>query len=379
MMRKIIVIVLFTLTLFAIIPEKVPLGADHELKSRITLKIKSSPDAHFQTKLMIHSPELTKTILHAESEETREPLPVSDLYVTLTHATATSNYIVNQHGQLVDPGSGKRLLLPESVEKQLLSYAGLLREKHYGELVSWKKMKTSLPKKAKFEVIDLETGQHFQVQRRAGDLHADVQPLTREDTQAMKEIYEGKWSWKRRAILVKTGSKLIAASMHGMPHGAGAIQNGFPGHFCIHFYQSSTHRSEHVDPTHELMVFKSAGQLEDYFETASPYEMIDAFLVAVNQQDTHLLQMTLTRENDEVTGKLLEELSKIEAIRITRPLKKKKLTNQIAVEVSVDLSLYRQGSGDGNLTVPFIVRRNSPGERWRIESDSLIDLSNQEN
>ncbi|MCM3080108.1 hypothetical protein [Brevibacillus invocatus] len=36
------------------------------------------------------------------------------------------------------------------------------------------------------KVIDLETGQRFQVQRRAGSRHADVQPLTRNDTMILK-------------------------------------------------------------------------------------------------------------------------------------------------------------------------------------------------
>ena len=57
----------------------------------------------------------------------------------------------------------------------------------------------------------------------------------------MKTIYNGKWSWKRRAILIITHDQLLAASMHGMPHGAGALKNGFPGHFCVHFYGSTTH------------------------------------------------------------------------------------------------------------------------------------------
>ncbi len=40
----------------------------------------------------------------------------------------------------------------------------------------------------------------------------------------MKEIYGGKWSWKRRAIIVIHQDQWIAASMHGMPHGAGVME-----------------------------------------------------------------------------------------------------------------------------------------------------------
>ena len=53
----------------------------------------------------------------------------------------------------------------------------------------------------------------------------------------MKTIYQGKWSWQRKAIIVELeDGRRLAASMHGMPHGAGAIRgNNFNGHFCVHF------------------------------------------------------------------------------------------------------------------------------------------------
>ena len=62
------------------------------------------------------------------------------------------------------------------------------------EMLPWEEVNEILPKFSKFEVIDVETGLRFSVQRRAGSKHADVQPLTRKDTKIMKEIYQGKWS-----------------------------------------------------------------------------------------------------------------------------------------------------------------------------------------
>ena len=58
----------------------------------------------------------------------------------------------------------------------------------------------------------------------------------------MKKIYNDQWSWKRRAIIVLVKDQMIATSMHGMPHGTGALQNDFPGHFCVYFFGSITHR-----------------------------------------------------------------------------------------------------------------------------------------
>jgi hypothetical protein len=105
------------------------------------------------------------------------------------------------------------------------------------EMLPWEDVNEILPNKTKFTIIDVETGLQFRVQRRAGNQHADVQLLTREDTQIMKKIYNGKWSWKRRAIIVLISDQMIAAFIHGMPHGAGALQNGFLGHFFVHFLE----------------------------------------------------------------------------------------------------------------------------------------------
>src|SRR4051794_33771398 len=86
------------------------------------------------------------------------------------------------------------------------------------KVLPWERVNTILPKKSKFSIIDVESGLFFNVQRRAGNSHADVQPLTLKDTNIMKTIYDGKWSWRRRAIIVLANDRMIAASMHGMPH-----------------------------------------------------------------------------------------------------------------------------------------------------------------
>ncbi|MGE5405538.1 MAG: hypothetical protein ACM3PP_11440 [Candidatus Saccharibacteria bacterium] len=132
---------------------------------------------------------------------------------------------------------------------------------HFGELIEWNEVKNLFPMYAEAEIIDFETRMHFRVQRRAGSSHADVQPLTKEDTKIMKTIFQGRWSWERRAAIVVVGSHRIAASMNGKPHGAGAIKgNNFPGHFCLHFLGSKTHASGKVDNDHQKMVLKAGGK-----------------------------------------------------------------------------------------------------------------------
>ncbi|RBW69634.1 hypothetical protein [Bacillus taeanensis] len=159
------------------------------------------------------------------------------------------------------------------------------------EMPSWEEVNKIIPKQSKFQIIDVETGKSFNVQRRAGSNHADVQPLTKKDTEIMKKVYNDQWSWRRRAVLVLVNDHLIAASMNGMPHGGGVLQNGFSGHFCIHFWGSTTHRSKNPDLSHQLMVLKAAGKIEEYFKKATPYELLNVFMVAINNTDDELLKM----------------------------------------------------------------------------------------
>lgn len=115
-------------------------------------------------------------------------------------------------------------------------------------------------------VTDVDTGKSFKVKRLYGRNHADSEPLTKEDTKIMKSIYNGSWSWDRRAIIVtvydkeKKVERKIAASMNGMPHGGESItDNNFKGQFCIHFKNSRTHSGNRWDAAHQDAVKKAAG------------------------------------------------------------------------------------------------------------------------
>jgi hypothetical protein len=130
-------------------------------------------------------------------------------------------------------------------------------------------------------VTDVDTGKSFTVKRTYGTNHADVEPLTKEDTAAIKEIWGG-FSWQRRAVLVRIGNYLIAGSMTAMPHagldsepanvyvrnrsagyGSGnnldAVKNnGCSGVMDIHFLNSRTHTTNVVQKSQQDMVKKAA-------------------------------------------------------------------------------------------------------------------------
>ncbi|NKE07314.1 MULTISPECIES: hypothetical protein [Mesobacillus] len=237
-------------------------------------------------------------------------------------------------------------------------------------MLKWEEVNEILPRYSKFTVVDFETGMKFRVQRRAGSNHADVQPLTSKDTAIMKEIYKGKWSWKRRAIIVISEDGKIAASMHGMPHGGGALKNNFPGHFCIHFYGSTTHRTNFMDLSHKLMILKSAGKLEGYLEQTDPYDLVNAYIAGLKQQDSDIVSL--------ISLQVLEWenlLYKIENIRISRMevLPAEDVGDQLSLSVPVEVNLQLKGTGGKNFLGKVHLVRYMPNEQWRVDSVKFFD------
>ncbi|MFE4242668.1 hypothetical protein [Peribacillus butanolivorans] len=241
------------------------------------------------------------------------------------------------------------------------------------EMLPWEIVNNIIPNKTNFTIIDIETGLSFKVQRRAGSHHADVQPLTKEDTQIMKKIYNNKWSWNRRAIIVLINNQMIAASMHGMPHGAGALQNGFSGHFCVHFSGSITHRLKNEDLSHKLMVLKAAGKLDDYIETVSPYELIRIFTISINQGNQKLLALTLSNPSHlNRVNKLVEDIT---YFGVVDPLRQppEQLNGVFLVDVPVQVAIYKKSEGKEKKVMHFMIRRDSLTDRWFIDQDSLYE------
>lgn len=239
------------------------------------------------------------------------------------------------------------------------------------ELVPWELVDELLPRKSFFTIIDVETGLEFRVQRRAGSAHADVQPLTRKDTKIMKQIYSGKWSWKRRAIIVRYEDQMIAASMHGMPHGAGALQNGFPGHFCVHFLGSTTHGSKEPDLAHMLMLLKAGGKLDEFINKADPYQLINIFSAGINQGDKKIIAQTMMEnKKSKKLYKKLEEIS-IFTIRHMSYLPIDDSHGLLSIEIPVEVEIYKKEGGKETIQLNFVLLRNSIVDRWYIQQDLL--------
>ncbi|RFU66399.1 hypothetical protein D0469_17355 [Peribacillus saganii] len=237
------------------------------------------------------------------------------------------------------------------------------------EVLPWEITNDILPKGTVFTIIDVETGLQFKVQRRAGRNHADVQPLTKKDTKIMKMIYNGRWSWQRKAIIVLVNDQMIAGSMHGMPHGAGALTNGFRGHFCIHFLGSTTHRSRKTEPLHQLMILKAGGKLDEYIDNLTPAELITVFSHAVNLHDMTIIHQILDSKKNDM--KLKQDLNQIIYMSATVLHHENINDTMMLTEIPVKVELKRKNQPKERNVISFVIRRSSLTDRWYLDGSCL--------
>jgi hypothetical protein len=244
------------------------------------------------------------------------------------------------------------------------------------DVQNWNDVNKTLPKYSKFTVIDVESGKSFDVQRRAGNRHADVQPLTKKDTKIMKQIYDGSWSWRRKAVLILTQDRLIPASMHGMPHGAGALKNDFPGHFCIHFSGSTTHRTGKSDLSHHVMILKAAGKIDEYINTLPPSQLLNVFFVSIKNDDKGLAKK-MAISNQKNLKKELVKIDNIEAIQWSLPPINENKTTELSTTIPVDVSIFIKDAGPIRTKLTFTLIRTSFLSPWKVNMDPLLStLSN---
>jgi len=92
------------------------------------------------------------------------------------------------------------------------------------------------------QITDVRTGITYWIASFSNGNHADVEPLTAEDTATMLRAFGGQWTWTPRPVWVHVDGRTIAASINGMPHaGSTNPNNNMNGHVCLHFYGSRTH------------------------------------------------------------------------------------------------------------------------------------------
>jgi hypothetical protein len=365
---------LITLSLFLYFVGPLP-PAMAMSQDQMTIIVKSSPHAAFESHLDLMGKKVIKRLLQGKQMKAERPPEIPYAYLEVSQDQKVENYLVGYSLQVFLPDKGTKIELTQTAKEQLSAYIQWLYKHHYGKPLPWREAAKIFPRKGFAEVIDVETGLSFRVQRRAGSQHADVQPLTAKDTKIMKQIYNGQWSWNRRAIIVHSGDQLIAASMHGMPHGAGAIRgNKFPGHFCIHFKDSTTHKRRGVtDPGHDLMISKASGDLYRRIVQGPPEELVSLFVSAINEQDYGVAKLILN-QSDKDYEKLILVLQDIEMIKLkAEPKKATWPENQLVADIPVQIQMKRKGSGEQLQTIPFTFTRGGSLERWELDPRPLLE------
>lgn len=330
----------------------------------LRLEVRASPNAALVT--AADTPSITPDKLKAVA--TRETPTVTPALTDLYLASPSGTYRLDNAGYLWDETLNRKFKLSRSQAKKLGKQGNALRKQHYGELSDWADARKLVPRKSTFSITDLETGLTFRVQNRAGSDHADVQPLTREDTKIMARIYDQGWSWRRKAILVTAGERRLAASMNGMPHGGDGIpDNGFDGHFCVHFLNSSTHRAEHPDPIHQLMVYKAAGQLRPYLDASSPDRLALDLIIALDHHESEIVRLLAEGMDTKRFAQLANEAGKLSAIRWNgKPEPEPDVSRLLVYEAERGVSVAYAAGGNRNETLRMTFARPSAESPWRL-------------
>lgn len=154
----------------------------------------------------------------------------------------------------------------------------------YGELLDWfKEARYVFPTGKVGKFTDVETGKSFMAKRTMGANHSDTETLTTQDSQTMKDIFGGSWTWDRRPFILEVDGRRIAISVAGMAHagvdGVPFLQNvdnrsdnwgtgpnydsiagnGMDGHFDVYFVNCLRHVDNKIDPAHQYRVLLSGG------------------------------------------------------------------------------------------------------------------------
>jgi len=173
--------------------------------------------------------------------------------------TTTAIYKTNKlHSDILMPG--QPLFIPQGREAvEITGPVGLIKPGK-GEFLPWNWARWVYNIGATATVIDYETGKKFQVRYMGGSNHADSEPLTAQDTTVFASLFPKGWSWATRPVLLQIGARTLAASIAGMPHSIDTIPgNNFSGHFDLYFYNSTSHNTNTIQPSHQQNILTAAG------------------------------------------------------------------------------------------------------------------------
>lgn len=129
--------------------------------------------------------------------------------------------------------------------------------------LNWKTISLLLSFEEKYEIIDLTSDNTFFVTIIGGKNHLDIVPANDSDLETMKELCHNQWTWQTCPVLFRYNEDTyFPASLTLYPHGFS--ENNPQGHFCLHFKDSKTHRTNHTSQTAQQTI-KTARKLGKQF------------------------------------------------------------------------------------------------------------------
>jgi len=126
-------------------------------------------------------------------------------------------------------------------------------------------LRESLPRHIPLRIIDILTGIEYNVASFSNGNHADVEPVTANDTELMFATQPA--SWTGRPVIVVFDDRAYVAAIHTMPHDVVHIRdNNLDGHICLHFNGSTQHISPNAVYAREInQAYEVAQKFLRYF------------------------------------------------------------------------------------------------------------------
>lgn len=230
----------------------------------------------------------------------------------------TREYLFTESGYLLD--TKDNIIIKPSLN--LTSYmdmadSELRKRSPFGELLNWEHVKQIFQTGCVAAVTDIDSGLKFAVKRTGGYSHADVEPKSEKDAAVVRRLYESKMVWKRRAVVIDTGGRKIAASLTGAPHGRGIIKdNDFTGKIGLYF--SGKDKAGGANLSHRVMIWKAAGKTRQQLRRLTLEETIMVLFTALDQRDKKTLSIILSEPDklkhyhvNEIIGVTVTRMRKI--------------------------------------------------------------------
>lgn len=129
-----------------------------------------------------------------------------------------------------------------------------------GELVPWAEVKPLLTEGASYTVTDFYTGASFSLTYAGGENHAEAEAADAASAAAFIAAFGGEYNFSKRPVTVMIGTRSVAASLYGYPHGLDKLAyNDMDGHVCLFFSGSLSNAGGLPDAEHQETVRTAAG------------------------------------------------------------------------------------------------------------------------